>query len=99
MTKLLKKDESYSVAYTGTGEQEEILFDISQGYQTKGSLRIIGGVDDQFTLKAKIGDTYQDIVSSSEGKIEDLTIFGKSKGIKLDIANNVSGDIGLEIIL
>ena len=100
MTILLKRDEGITKVYTGTGEQEEIIFDIKDGYPMKGTLSCIGGsVDDEFVVKEKTNDTWDDVLFSCEGKIPPVPNTGKSKGIKVNIINNVSGNIKLQILL
>lgn len=99
MTKFLKVDENYTVVYTGTGQQEEIIFDISKGYPFGGTVIITGGSSDVFSVKTKTGNSYQTEIDSVDGKIPHLPIFSKGQGLLVDISSNISQAIKLEIIL
>lgn len=99
MTIILKKDEFKKIIYTGTGDQEEIIFDIFGGYPIGGTINIEGGATDVFTLKTKIAEDWNDSISSSSGKIQDLAIVSKGKGFLLNITTNISGSIKLEILV
>jgi len=96
---LLKRDEAIKKVYDGIGEQEEIIFDIKNGYPLEGTISCIGGSsEDEFVIKEKIVD-WEDELYSCEGKIQRVSITGKSRGAKVNIIKNVSGNIKFEILL
>lgn len=94
---IITRDQLKKITYTGTGLQEELLFDISEGFPINGTIRVTGGASDVFTLQEKLID-WVDNISSSSGKIPSMPITGKSAGFKLNITTNTSGSIILEII-
>lgn len=99
MTVLIQRDEDKTITYIGTGAQEEILFDKSDGYPRMGTVRVTGGSSDVFALKTKTGDTYRTEIDSVDGIIPPLPIFSKGKGLTVDITDNVSGAIKIEVLL
>lgn len=81
--------------YSETGIQNEFIF---MNDPIGGTLRVIGGVDDEFTIETKITSEWETRITSNGGKVSDLSIITKGQGIRVNIGTNTSGSIKLELI-
>lgn len=82
--------------YDDDGTKNNFMFPLKN---IGGTIRAIGGVDDVFKIQTNIAGEWADYYSHTAGKISDLTISGKTSGIRLVITTNTSGSIKLEILL
>lgn len=92
----LRNNDKILATYEDTGAKNQFMFiDLDIG----GTIRVIGGASDVFTLQSNVAGEWADLLSSSGGKINDVTIFGKTSGFRLNITTNTSTDIKLEMLL